>query len=86
MRQLTHAILAVLGVMLSMPASANDFPTTALFSIGFSEVRLDDLRNTETYSLRVAEPSGFLIISADLNGDGIADEVRVLQNLERGIA
>ena len=69
-----------------MPASAGDFPATALLSIGFSEVRLDDLRNTETYSLRVAEPCGFLIISADLNGDGIADEVRILQNLERGVA
>lgn len=69
-----------------MPASAGDFPATALLSIGFSEVRLDDLQNTETYPMRAAEPCGFLIISADLNGDGNADEVRVLQNLERGIA
>ncbi len=69
-----------------MSAAEAEFPATALLSIGFAEVRLDDLRDTQTYAQRTAQSHGYLKVSADLNGDGSLDEVRILQNVERNIA
>ena len=69
-----------------MTDTPTDFPATALLSIGFAEVRLEDLRNTQTYAQRKAHSQGYLKVSADLNGDGLLDEVRILQNVERDVA
>ena len=79
------ALVAILG-MLAMPSAATELPATALLSIGFTEVRLNDLQNTDTYSQRAAKVGGYLSVSADLNGDGKIHEVRILQNRDRQIA
>lgn len=83
---LTNNFLALVGALAAMTAPEAEFPSTALLSIGFVEVRLNDLRDTETYAKRRAQPHGYLKISADLNGDGSLDEVRVLQNVEGDVA
>lgn len=70
----------------SAPATGGDFPASALLSIGFAEVRLEDLKGSETYVRRAKEPGGFLQVSEDLNRDGKRDEVRILQNREKQIA
>jgi len=78
--------MALLGAVALITAEDAQFPATALLSIGFEEVRLDDLRDTQTYAQRKDQSHGYLKVSADLNGDGSLDQVRILQNVERDTA
>ena len=75
----------VLALATAAPAGADEFPRTALLSIGYREARLADFEGTAGYAQRRAAPNGLLSLSADLNGDGHSDEVRILLNEERQI-
>ena len=59
---------------------------TALLSIGFTEATLADFVSTASYPKRLADPMGFLAVSADFRGDGRTDDARLLRNVERGVA
>jgi hypothetical protein len=67
-------------------ALAGEFPHTALLGMGFVEARLADFTGTPGFAARRAAPDGLLALSADLNGDGRTDEVRILRNRDRGTA
>jgi hypothetical protein len=67
-------------------AQAGPFPPTALLSIGYREARLADFEGTPGQTQRRAAPDGLLSLTADLNGDGRDDEVRILLNQERQLA
>lgn len=83
-----HTVFSIIALGALSPArlSAADFPRTSLLSIGFEEVRLDDLRSSPEFTERAGSTSGYLSVSTDLNGDGRPDEVRILQNRVRMIA
>ena len=59
---------------------------TALVSIGYVEAKLSDFVGTTAYGKRLADPTGYLAISADFRGDGHLDQARILRNLERKVA
>ena len=59
---------------------------TALLSIGFVEAKLADFAGTPSYGQRLADPNGYLAVSADFRGDGHQDQARVLRNIERNVA
>src|SRR3954468_21157097 len=81
-------LIAPLLIVLSAAsiAQAGPFPPTALLSIGYREARLADFEGTPGQAQRRAAPDGLLSLTADLNGDGRDDEVRILLNQERQLA
>ncbi|TMJ20249.1 MAG: hypothetical protein E6G92_11010 [Alphaproteobacteria bacterium] len=83
-----RSILPVLTALCaaSTAALAGPFPPTALLSIGYREARLADFEGTPGQAQRRAAPDGLLSLTADLNGDGRDDEVRILLNQERQLA
>jgi hypothetical protein len=72
-------ILAV-AALTGSSVKAGDFPKTALVSMGYEEAAPADFAATPGYQKRLADPSGFLAVSADFNGDGKMDEARLLIN------
>lgn len=54
--------------------------------MGYRETTLDSLTGSGHYAARLADPSGFLSVTADFNGDGKNDEARILSNKARGDA
>ena len=82
-------IAVSIGLLLSVtaaPTLAGEFPHTALLTAGFREAQLADFVGTPDYETRVAAPSAMLAVTADFDGDGVADEARLLLNAERKIA
>lgn len=86
MRWLTALLSVACVALVAPPLGAAEFPSTALLSIGFREVRLDDVRDGSEFAKRLGVPSGYLSVSTDFNGDGKSDEARILQNSDRQIA
>jgi len=79
----------LLGVGLFVTAqmcAAGQFPPIAFLSIGFREARLSDFSRSPFVSRRRVDPTGFLSVTADFNGDGQPDEARLLINNDRQIA
>ncbi|MGK2911835.1 MAG: hypothetical protein ACSLE1_18825 [Sphingobium sp.] len=68
------------------PAVAGPLPPIAFVAMGYKEVTLQSLSPGKYSALRAADPSGFLSVTADFNGDGNDDEARILANPERGDA
>lgn len=54
--------------------------------MGFREATLADFASSPQVSARRADPSGYLAVSADFNGDGKVDEARILLNEQRMVA
>ena len=61
-------------------------PSIAFLSIGFREATVTDFKSTPQELTRRADESGFLAVTADFDGDGKADEARILLNEKRGVA
>lgn len=76
----------ILMVISASAVGAAELPATALLSMGFKEVKLEDVGDVRVFERRAARSSGYLSVSEDLNGDGKADETRILQNHDRQIA
>lgn len=71
-----------------MGATTNgaQLPPIAFLSMGFKEATMADFVSSPQVSMRRADPSGYLAVSTDFNGDGKIDEARVLLNEQRGVA
>ncbi|HEY7806154.1 MAG TPA: hypothetical protein VIC34_03050 [Croceibacterium sp.] len=65
---------------------AGPFPPIAFLSMGFREARLSDFSRSAYVSRRREDPTAFLSVTADFNGDGRPDEARLLINQARQIA
>ncbi|QUT05880.1 hypothetical protein KFK14_23610 [Sphingobium phenoxybenzoativorans] len=78
--------VSVIGISLSAPADAGPFPPIAFIAMGYKETTLDTLTGSTHYSARLADPAGFLSVTADFNGDGRDDEARILSNAAQGDA
>lgn len=73
-------------LLIAGPTLAGEFPRTALLAAGFREAQLSDFAGTAGYEIRAAAPSARLAVTGDFNGDGDADEARLLLNPERKLA
>ncbi len=71
-----------------MGAATNgaQLPPIAFLSMGFKEATMVDFASGPQASARRADPSGYLAVSADFNGDGKVDEARILLNEQRRVA
>jgi hypothetical protein len=85
----TFFLCGLLAVGLFVTAEmcvAGPFPPIAFFSMGFREARLSDFSRSAYASRRGEDPTGFLCVTADFNGDGRPDEARLHINQARQIA
>lgn len=73
-------------LLIAGPTLAGEFPRTALLAAGFREAQLNDFAGTANYQARAATPSAMLAVTGDFDGDGEADEARLLLNAERKLA
>ena len=78
--------LLLCTAILPTAAQAGDFPQIAFIAMGYAELTRDALPPDGHQQRRMADQTGFLAITADLNGDGRDDEVRILANSDRGDA
>lgn len=74
------------SAVLPTAAQAGDFPQIAFIAMGYAELSMDTLPPDGHQQRRIADKTGFLALTADLNGDGKDDEVRILASPERGDA
>jgi hypothetical protein len=70
----------------ALPAQSATFPPIAFIARGSKEVTRDTLAHSPFLLRRQADPSGFLSVTADFNGDGRNDEARILAHPTRGDA
>jgi hypothetical protein len=61
-------------------------PPIAFLSIGFKEATMADFTEGPWAAKRRIDASGYLAVTADFNGDGKADEARILLNEQRKVA
>ena len=54
--------------------------------MGFREATMADFTNSSWAAMRRRDASGYLAITADFNGDGKADEARILLNEQQKVA
>jgi hypothetical protein len=54
--------------------------------MGFREATMADFTDSPWAARRRTEASGYLAVTADFNGDGKADEARILLNEQRKLA
>lgn len=66
--------------------SGAQLPPIAFLSMGFKEATIADFASSPQASARRVDPSGYLVVSADFDGDGKVDEARILLNEERRVA
>lgn len=79
--------VVVFTCALTVPAANGaQLPPIAFLSIGFKEATMADFASSPQASARRADPSGYLAVSADFNGDGKVDEARILLNEQRRVA
>jgi hypothetical protein len=79
--------LLVVGLLATADISAaGPLPPIAFLSIGFREARLSDFSRSPYAVRRHEDPTGFLALTADFNGDGRPDEARLLITQARQIA
>jgi hypothetical protein len=67
-------------------AHGANLPPIAFLSIGFKEATIADFKDTPWAAKRRIDASGYLAVTADFNGDGKADEARILLNEQRRVA
>lgn len=79
-------LIASLALALSASAQAGPLPQIAFISMGYRELTMDSLPANAHLAQRKLDPTGFLALTADFNGDGQDDEVRILGNPEQNSA
>ena len=72
--------------LLGSTAQGAELPPIAFLSMGFKEATMADFASEPEVFARRADPSGYLAVTADFNGDGKVDEARILLNEQRQVA
>jgi hypothetical protein len=84
-RAAQFATLLIFGLVATAALGAQ-LPPIACLSMGFKEATMADLAAGPRVSARRADPNSYLSVTADFNGDGKADEARILLNEQRKVA
>lgn len=72
--------------LLGSAAHGAQLPRIAFLSMGYREATIADFASSPQAPWRRADPRAYLAVTADFNGDGEADEARILLNEQRGVA
>lgn len=78
--------IALTCAFLGSVVHSAQLPRIAFLSLGFKEATMTDFTATPQARARHADASGYLAVTADFNGDGKADEARILLNEQRKVA
>lgn len=70
----------------SAPCVAGEMPFEALQGMGYKQAKAADFVGTPHFHDRAENPTAWLAVTADFNGDGKDDEARLLLNPNRKIA
>lgn len=82
----TKFVVVISCALMSATTNGAQLPPIAFLSMGFKEATMADFASSPQASVRGADPSGYLAVSADFDGDGKVDEARVLLNEQRRVA